>query len=53
MPDLFVPEPSMLELPSLPSDWAIRPEQIEIARRPNGAPWELGTGAFGRVSFEA
>lgn len=49
LPDVFVPEPSMLELPCLPSDWAIRPEQIEIARRPNGTPWELGTGAFGKV----
>ena len=48
-PDVFVPEPSMLELPQLPSDWAIRPEQIEITRRPSGALWELGTGAFGKV----
>ena len=46
---LFAPEPSMLELPSLPSDWEIQPQQIEIARRPNGSLWEIGTGAFGKV----
>lgn len=51
LPDVFVPEPSMLDLPSLPSDWAIRPDQIEISRRPNGTYWELGTGAFGKVAF--
>lgn len=49
LPDVFLPEPSMLELPCLPSDWAIRAEQIEIARLKNGTPWELGTGAFGKV----
>ena len=53
LPDVFVPEPSMLDLPSLPSDWAIRQDQIEIARRPNGTYWELGTGAFGKVASAA
>lgn len=47
---VFVPEPTMLELPSLPFDWEIRPEQLVIAKKPDGSPWELGTGAFGKVS---
>jgi len=47
---VFVPEPTMLDLPSLPSDWEIRPDQLVIAKRPDGSPWELGTGAFGKVS---
>lgn len=47
---VFTPEPSMLELPSLPCDWEIKPEQLVILKRPDGSPWELGTGAFGKVS---
>ena len=47
---VFTPEPSMLELPSLPYDWEIKPEQLVILKRPDGSPWELGTGAFGKVS---
>lgn len=46
---VFVPEPKMLDLPSLPSDWEIRPDQLVISKRPDGSPWELGTGAFGKV----
>ena len=46
---VFVPEPTMLDLPSLPSDWEIRPDQLVISKRPDGSPWELGTGAFGKV----
>ena len=49
-PSVFIPEPSMLELPSLPSDWEVKPDQLSIAKRPDGSPWELGTGAFGKVS---
>ena len=47
---VFSPEPTMLELPSLPSDWEIQLDQLVIAQRPDGSPWELGTGAFGKVS---
>ena len=47
---VFKPEPTMLELPSLPYDWEIKPEQLVISKRPDGSPWELGTGAFGKVS---
>ena len=47
---VFTPEPSMLELPTLPCDWQIKPEQLVISKRPDGNPWELGTGAFGKVS---
>ncbi|KAL3141044.1 hypothetical protein ABBQ32_005555 [Trebouxia sp. C0010 RCD-2024] len=46
---VFTPEPSMLELPFLPCDWEITPEQMVILKRPDGSPWELGTGAFGKV----
>ena len=40
---------------SLPSslvaynDWEIAPMDIEIMRREDGSPWELGAGAFGKV----
>ena len=47
---VFTPEPSMLELPTLPCDWQIQTEQLVISKRPDGTPWELGTGAFGKVS---
>ena len=47
---VFIPEPSMLELPTLPCDWEIKPEQLVLSKRPDGTPWELGTGAFGKVS---
>ena len=50
---VFTPEPTMLELPSLPSDWKIQPHQLVIAKRPDGSPWELGTGAFGKVSQQS
>ncbi|KAK9839800.1 hypothetical protein WJX81_002595 [Elliptochloris bilobata] len=39
-----------IELPVLPwSDWQIPAEEIRVCRRPNGAEWELGSGAFGKV----
>ena len=43
---------------SLPStiahnDWEIAPMDIEIMRRDDGSPWELGAGAFGKVQPEA
>lgn len=47
---VFTPQPPMLELPTLPSDWEITSDQLVIAKRPDGTPWELGTGAFGKVS---
>lgn len=47
---VFTPAPSMLELPTLPCDWEIKPEQLVMLKRPDGTPWELGTGAFGKVS---
>lgn len=40
---------------SLPSslvaynDWEIAPMDIEIMRREDGSPWELGAGAFGKA----
>ena len=39
-------------LPSLmgpQNDWEIAPMDIEILRRDDGSPWELGAGAFGKV----
>jgi hypothetical protein len=38
-------------LPSLmaQNDWEIAPMDIEIMRREDGSPWELGAGAFGKV----
>lgn len=39
-----------IELPLLPwSDWEISADEIRICRRPNGAEWELGSGAFGKA----
>ena len=42
------------ETGSMPSmiahnDWEIAPMDIEIMRREDGSPWELGAGAFGKV----
>ena len=31
------------------NDWEIAPMDIEILRREDGSPWELGAGAFGKV----
>ena len=31
------------------NDWEIAPMDIEILRRDDGSPWELGAGAFGKV----
>eukprot|EP00887_Chlorella_sp_A99_P005875 scaffold1.g5875.t1 len=33
----------------LPSDWEIKPNEIEILRRPDGTNWLVGAGAFGKV----
>jgi hypothetical protein len=39
-----------LALPHMPwSDWQISAHELEICKRPNGADWELGSGAFGKV----
>ena len=32
-------------------DWEIKPEDIEICKRPDGSDWRLGEGAFGTVSL--
>lgn len=32
------------------NDWEIAPMDIEILRREDGSPWELGAGAFGKVT---
>jgi hypothetical protein len=29
--------------------WSIRPEDVEVCRRPDGSWWQLGVGAFGTV----
>jgi hypothetical protein len=43
-----------LDLPRVPfSDWELRPEDIEICRRPDGRQWEIGAGAFGQVQARA
>ncbi|KAI3429894.1 hypothetical protein D9Q98_010205 [Chlorella vulgaris] len=31
------------------SDWEMRIEEVDIARRPDGSEWLLGSGGFGRV----
>ena len=42
-----------LDLPRVPfSDWELRPEDIEICRRPDGRQWEIGAGAFGQVQSQ-
>jgi hypothetical protein len=43
-------------LPSLMgahNDWEIAPMDIEILRRDDGSPWELGAGAFGKVRMRS
>lgn len=49
--DDAVDEGQPLDLPEMPWDWRIQPEQLEFKRRPDGSLWELGGGAYGRVSF--
>lgn len=45
---------STIELPPLPwSDWEIPAEQIAICKREDGSDWELGSGAFGKVSISS
>ncbi len=39
-----------LTLPGMQSDWEIDPDELEIARRPDGTEWRLGTGASAHVS---
>ncbi len=39
-----------LTLPGMQSDWEIDPEELEIAKRPDGTEWRLGTGASAHVS---
>uniref|UniRef100_A0A1D2A5N4 Protein kinase domain-containing protein n=2 Tax=Auxenochlorella protothecoides TaxID=3075 RepID=A0A1D2A5N4_AUXPR len=31
------------------SDWEIFPNEVEIVKRPDGSPWQLGSGGFGTV----
>ena len=31
------------------SSWEIKPEDITIAKHPDGSDWELGSGGFGKV----
>lgn len=33
----------------LADDWSIKPEEVEVCRRPDGTLWQLGAGAFGTV----
>lgn len=39
-----------ITLPGMGSDWEIDPDELEIARRPDGMEWELGSGASAKVS---
>ena len=40
-------------LPNMPwHDWEIAEDDVVIDKRPDGSDWELGTGAFGKVSCE-
>ena len=32
-------------------DWEIKPADLQICRLPDGRPFELGSGAFGKVRF--
>ena len=38
-----------LTLPGMQSDWEIDPDELEIAKRPDGSEWRLGTGASAHV----
>ena len=38
-----------LTLPGMQSDWEIDPDELEIARKPDGTEWRLGTGASAHV----
>lgn len=40
-----------LTLPGMQSDWEIDPDELEIAKKPDGSEWRLGTGASAHVSF--
>ncbi|KAL4437438.1 hypothetical protein ABPG75_004577 [Micractinium tetrahymenae] len=31
------------------SDWEIRPDELEVVKRPDGSDWLLGSGGFGKV----
>ncbi|EFN54023.1 hypothetical protein CHLNCDRAFT_136066 [Chlorella variabilis] len=35
------------------SDWLITPSEIQIAKRPDGSDWELGSGGFGKARLAA
>lgn len=39
-----------MTLPGMKSDWEIDPDELEIAKRPDGTEWRLGTGASAHVS---
>ena len=38
-----------LTLPGMQSDWEIDPDELEIARKPDGTEWRLGSGASAHV----
>ena len=42
-----------LTLPGMQSDWEIDPDELEIARKPDGTEWRLGTGASAHVRTPA
>ena len=35
------------------SSWEIKPDDIVIAKHSDGSDWEIGSGGFGKASFEA
>jgi hypothetical protein len=35
------------------SSWEINPEEIVIAKHPDGRDWEIGHGGFGKVLLAA
>lgn len=38
-----------LDLASVPCDWKLSPDELEFLNRPDGSPWQLGSGGFGVV----
>jgi hypothetical protein len=44
---------SLPSLMGMHNDWEIAPMDIEILRREDGSPWELGSGNFGKVHMRS
>ena len=40
-----------MTLPGMQSDWEIDPDELEIANRPDGSEWRLGSGASAHVKL--